>query len=399
MNIPQNVKDIVQCLHNNGYEAFIVGGCVRDLLLGKTPNDWDITTSATPHQVMGLFMRSIPTGIDHGTVTVLMKGEHYEVTTFRGEGAYSDGRRPDSVRFGVPLQEDLARRDFTINAIAMNPITGETYDPFNGTEDINKRVVRCVGNPLERFAEDGLRVLRAARFCAVLGFSLDPKTEAAIHFNIETFQKVSMERVYAEWQKLLTKAEYPSRGFEIMQRTGILEATCPMFGFEQAKENFMYAMDAIDEQRPDFVLRLASLFHYVRFTPVQVETWMRTFKASNEVRTRVVHLLNCYNPCVNNTPEGWRRWASKVGREHLDDALALYWTRSTGKVVHGIVDSTPLSLSELAINGNDVLSMGIQPKDVGRYLREALDKVLSDPSLNTKEDLTIQRCGFGINQT
>ncbi|MDB4992727.1 MAG: tRNA nucleotidyltransferase, partial [Myxococcaceae bacterium] len=225
-------------LAEKGKRGWVVGGCVRDLLLGREVSDWDIATDALPEEVVKIFPRVIPTGIQHGTVTVMVKGRGYEVTTLRGEASYSDGRRPDEVSFVDDIVKDLARRDFTMNAIAIDPTNGHVVDPFDGQKDLAARVLRAVGVPEERFSEDGLRVLRAARFVATLDVTLDPATEAAIRPTLDTFRKVSQERVRDEWVKAM-KANKPSRAFEVMRTTGILEITCPELllgvGLEQNK--------------------------------------------------------------------------------------------------------------------------------------------------------------------
>ncbi|HEX6240164.1 MAG TPA: hypothetical protein VFZ61_04705, partial [Polyangiales bacterium] len=210
--IPREVLELCRSLTARGYRAWIVGGCLRDLLLGRGAADWDLATDARPDQVAQVFPRVLPTGIAHGTVTVRHRGQSFEVTTLRGEGAYSDGRRPDSVSFVSDIEEDLSRRDFTVNAIAYEPVTCALFDPFGGQADLSRRLIRAVGAAERRFSEDGLRVLRAARFCASLEFQLDPDTEAAIAGTLDTFRKVSAERVRDEWMKAL-RARQPSRAF------------------------------------------------------------------------------------------------------------------------------------------------------------------------------------------
>ncbi|MCX7808954.1 MAG: hypothetical protein N2515_10120, partial [Deltaproteobacteria bacterium] len=240
LSVPREVRRICEILRAQGHGAWVVGGCVRDLLLGRPVQDWDIATTALPQEVMSIFRKTIPTGIAHGTVSVLMGGRPHEVTTLRAEGEYLDGRRPKEVRFGVSLKEDLARRDLTINAIAFDPIQRELIDPFGGQEDLKRGLIRAVGNPMERFAEDGLRPLRACRLAAVLGFAMDAETEAAIRPNLSVLAKVAIERVVEEWRKLL-RAERPSLGLKIMRRTGILGLHAPW-------------LEAIDEERFRFLL-------------------------------------------------------------------------------------------------------------------------------------------------
>src|SRR5262245_37320269 len=227
--VPPNVRAVCETLARAGHQAVTVGGAVRDALLGRTPGDWDVATSAHPEQVLVLFRHTVPTGLKHGTVTVVTgRGEHthVEVTTFRGEGAYSDGRRPDTVTFGVPLVEDLARRDLVVNAIAYDPVANAIHDPFGGRDDIAAKRLRAVGNAVDRFSEDALRVMRAVRFAAALEFELDPDTEAGIAPALPALANISKERISDELRKLLATRE-PSRGLRIAERTGIIALILP----------------------------------------------------------------------------------------------------------------------------------------------------------------------------
>lgn len=226
-SIPADVVALCARLQQAGHRAYVVGGSVRDLLLGRPVTDWDVTTSARPEQVQALFRKTIPTGVKHGTVTVVTRGRlPVEVTTFRGEGAYSDGRHPDQVEFVDDLRLDLERRDFTINAIALDPLTGTVHDPLCGRCDLERGVVRAVGAAGKRFHEDGLRSLRAVRFAAVLQFRLEDETFAAIPAALGTFRRVSSERVREELFKLLL-APRPSRGVELLRRSGLLSEVLP----------------------------------------------------------------------------------------------------------------------------------------------------------------------------
>ena len=223
--IPEGVQHCLDILRKAGCAAHPVGGCVRDLLLGRTPGDYDVCTSAYPEQVMGLFEHTVPTGIQHGTVTVLTEDGPVEVTTFRREGGYADGRHPDGVTFDVGLTQDLARRDFTINAMALGP-EGEVVDPFDGRDDLNAGIIRCVGEPDRRFAEDALRMLRAVRFAAQLGFAIAPETEEAIRRNAGRMARVSGERIKAELEKILL-SPHPERAGELL-RWGLLSHLWPV---------------------------------------------------------------------------------------------------------------------------------------------------------------------------
>lgn len=224
--IPAGVRGCLDTLRQAGYAAHPVGGCVRDLLLSRTPGDYDLCTSARPEQVMALFERTIPTGIQHGTVTVLTGDGPVEVTTFRREGGYADGRHPDGVAFDVGLTQDLARRDFTINAMALGP-EGEVVDPFDGRDDLNAGIIRCVGEPDRRFAEDALRMLRAVRFAAQLGFVIEPETEKAIQRNAGRMSQVSGERIKAEMEKMLL-SPHPERAGDLL-RWGLLAHLWPVY--------------------------------------------------------------------------------------------------------------------------------------------------------------------------
>ncbi len=224
--VPAGVLEVLGRLQDAGHEAYLVGGCVRDLVMGRVPSDWDVATQALPADVQRLFRKVIPTGVAHGTVTVLVPGGQVEVTTYRVETGYSDGRRPDRVEFRRDLVEDLARRDFTINAMAFDPKSGELRDPFGGLEDLARRTVRCVGNAVARFGEDGLRPLRAVRFATVLDFELEALTEAAIPGALPVFLKVAAERVRDEFLKLLL-ALGVERGLQLLEGTGLLGAAFP----------------------------------------------------------------------------------------------------------------------------------------------------------------------------
>src|SRR5579859_4480870 len=267
--VPAEVLGLCAQLRSHGKRAWIVGGCVRDLLLGRAVSDWDVATDARPPELLRIFPRAIPTGIAHGTVTVVLDGHPYEVTTLRGEGTYSDGRHPDWVEFVDDITADLARRDFTINAMALDE-EGRLIDPFDGRGDLSRGVLRAVGDPRARFAEDGLRPLRAARFVATLDLALDPATEQAIAPTVETYRNVASERVRDEWIKTM-KARKPSGAFEVMRRTGLLAVTCPELlegvGMEQnrwhAYDVWRHGLECMDACPPDPVLRVAALLHDV----------------------------------------------------------------------------------------------------------------------------------------
>ena len=434
--VPEDVRAICQRLKEHGKKAYIVGGCVRDLLLGKSAADWDVTTDAKPEEVTKIFPRVIPTGMQHGTVTVLMHGKHYEVTTFRGEGAYSDGRRPDSVEFVNDIVADLARRDFTVNAIALDPNDGHVIDPYEGRKDLERHVIRAVGVPLERFREDGLRVLRAARFSATLEFDLDPETEKAIEPSLDVYRKVSAERVRDEWVKAM-KAKRPSRAFDLMRTTGILGITCPEMlegvGMEQNKwhgyDVWRHGMECLDGCVGDPILRIAALLHDVgkprtRAFSDKTKDWTfyeherigaemadpicQRMRFSNEERERIVHLVR--NHLFHYTSE-WtdatvRRFIKRVGMDRLEDLYALNEAdvRAKGRdeapdlsaleglkahITRVIAQGAAFSTRDLAIGGHDLIrELGLTPGPIiGRTLAALLEEVLADPAKNERDTL------------
>ena len=428
--------DICKELRNSGERAWVVGGCVRDTLRGEQVNDWDVATTALPEKVQQTFRRVIPTGIDHGTVTVLWKGEAYEVTTLRGEGAYTDGRRPDSVVFVEDIDRDLARRDFTVNAIAYDPVDGHVADPFGGLDDMQAKVLRAVGEPSERFQEDGLRILRGARFVATLDFELEEATEAAFRGALDTFRKVSPERVRDEWMKAM-KAASPSRAFEVMRRTGILEVTYPelleQVGCEQnqwhAYDVWGHTMRVLDESVGSPMERVAALLHDVAKPRTRAmsdktndwtfyhhetvgadmaERWLRDYRFSNHERDLVVGLIRHHLICYTSewTDAAVRRFIKRVGTDTVDPLLRLgeadalgkgrdveqeleHLKELRGRIDKAIEEGSALSTQDLAVGGNDVIAHldgGAGPA-VGQILRELLDRVLEDPSLNTRDKL------------
>jgi tRNA nucleotidyltransferase (CCA-adding enzyme) len=435
--VPQDVFTITERLRSAGKRAWIVGGCVRDSLLGKAVADWDVATDALPKELMKLFPKAIPTGLQHGTVTLVMHGHHYEVTTLRGETTYSDGRRPDAVHFVEDIVHDLARRDFTINAIAVDPQSGELIDPFDGRKDIAAKIVRAVGKPFERFSEDGLRVLRAARFCATLEFELDPATFAAIAPTLDTFKKVSAERVRDEWLKAM-KANKPSRAFEVMRTSGILGVTCPELllgvGMEQNKwhsfDVWTHAMACMDACVGDPVLRVAALLHDVgkpKSRAFSDKTQDYTFydhdklgaeiadpicarlRFSNDERARIVALVRHHLFHYDDWSDAAvRRWIRRVGKERIEDLYVLNEADLRGKgpifkpdqdlaaltalkahVAKVLAEGAALTTRDLAIDGHALMKeVGLAPgRIIGQVLEALLELVIAEPALNTREAL------------
>ncbi len=443
-SVPAEVRELCARLREGGFRSWIVGGCVRDQLLAELNGtssaairgDWDIATSARPEQVQKLFRRVIPTGIQHGTVTVLAKHGSYEVTTLRGETTYTDGRHPDGVYFVDDIKDDLARRDFTINAIAYDPLDDQLIDPFDGALDLRARMLRAVGDPAVRFAEDGLRVLRGARFVATLEVELEAKTAQAIAPSLDSYRKVSAERVRDEWLKA-TKAKQPSRAFEVMKDHGLLAITAPELiesvGCEQNKYHaydvWGHAMHCLDNCPQSPVLRMAGLLHDVgkpRTRAFSDKTSDYTFyeherigaemtgplldrlRFSNDERTRIValvrHHLICYDGTWTDTAV--RRWVRRVSPELVEDLYSLSEAdvRSKGKdasvdlehiiqlkahVAKVIAEGAAFAVKDLALNGGEMMkALGIKPgPDIGRILRALLEEVVEDPSKNSKEVL------------
>jgi tRNA nucleotidyltransferase (CCA-adding enzyme) len=434
-HVPKDVFGICNKLRAAGKRSWIVGGCVRDSLLGKPVADWDVATDARPDELMRVFPRAIPTGLQHGTVTLVLGGHHYEVTTLRGEAAYSDGRRPDAVHFVEEIVSDLERRDFTINAMAVDPETGDLIDPFGGRQDLAKKSIRAVGRAVERFSEDGLRVLRAARFSATLEFELEASTFAAIEPTLGTFRRVSAERVRDEWVKTM-KARRPSRAFEVMRASGILGVTCPELlegvGMEQNKwhayDVWRHGMECMDACAGDPVLRIAALLHDVgkpRSRAFSDKTRDWTFydhdkigaeiaepicarlRFSNDERERIVALVRHHLFHYDRWSDAAvRRWIRRVGKERIEDLYLLNEADVRGKGETTEVDLAPLyalkahvekvlaegaalSTRDLAINGRDLMKeLGLSPgRIIGEVLEGLLEEVISEPALNEREAL------------
>jgi tRNA nucleotidyltransferase (CCA-adding enzyme) len=373
----------------SGHEAWLVGGGVRDLLLGQAPKDWDVATDAVPEQVVKLFRRVVPTGIAHGTVTVLVPGGQVEVTTFRAESAYEDGRRPGSVQFHRDLVADLARRDFTINALAFDPVGARFRDPFGGQEDLARRRVRCVGVAAERFGEDGLRPLRAVRFATVLAFELDPETEAAIPGALAVFDKVALERRRDELLKLLLSPGVV-RGLDLLRRTGLMDRLLP----EVAEAGDVERNTRVDRAMPVLEVRLAALLVAVSEADRALDRLRLPAKTVETVRALLAHPLSPETSTWDDAE--LRRWLVRVGPERWELARALAAATGAdsdgaiGRRLAGIVAARPpLSAKELALNGADIMKeLGVGPSPaIGEATRFLLDRVLERPDLNTPEQL------------
>jgi tRNA nucleotidyltransferase (CCA-adding enzyme) len=339
----------------------------------------------------------IPTGIEHGTVTVLSRGTSVEVTTYRTEGAYVDGRRPERVEFHDRIEADLSRRDFTVNAMAFDPLTADFRDPFGGLEDLGRRLVRCVGEPLHRFGEDGLRALRAVRFAAVLGFSLDPPTQTAIPRVLHVFRKVSAERILQELSKLLTSPN-PRVGLELLRSTGLLGEFLPEV-LEGDPAGFSQAVDAVERLDPDLELRLAALVRPL--AAPQRDAVLRRLKLPNRTQAKVKLLLEALDPLPDAqwTDAQLRALAARIGPEHVDPLLTLARActpyrsdelsliQSRARAV--LEKNPPLIPRDLAMNGEAIMkALAVGPSPViGAATRFLMQQVIEEPRRNTREQL------------
>lgn len=433
IQLPEKVNFIIDTIMKAGYEAYAVGGCIRDVILGRTPDDWDITTSAKPQQVKALFDRTIDTGIQHGTVTVMLDKEGFEVTTYRIDGEYEDSRHPKEVIFTANLLEDLKRRDFTLNAMAYNNQSG-LVDAFEGLVDIKRRVIRCVGDPMQRFGEDALRMMRAVRFSAQLGYEIDIKTLEAMKKLAPSLIRVSAERIQTELVKLLVSA-HPEK-LRIAYETEITKVILPEFDAcmetQQNNPHHCYSvgehtLKAMQEIRQDRILRLAMLFHDIgkpRTLTIDVEgivhfhghpdvsekitrDILKRLKFDNDTIYMVTNLVKYHDYDVEPVPKHVRRAILKAGEDIFPllfevkqadiKAQSSYMRMEKEKrlaavrQVYGeiIAQKQCISLKMLAVTGKDLMKeMDVQPgPEIGVMLRKLLDYVIEDPSRNEREIL------------
>ena len=432
IQVPEKVQKIIKTLQEHGYDAYAVGGCVRDSLLQRSPADWDITTSAKPLKVKELFRRTVDTGLKHGTVTVMEGKEGFEVTTYRIDGEYEDSRHPKEVIFTADLKEDLRRRDFTINAMAYNDRTG-LVDIFGGIEDLRGHVVRCVGNAEERFTEDALRILRAVRFSAQLGFSIEEETKKAAKELAPTLRKISAERIQTELVKLVTSPhpEYLRTAYEL----GITEIILPEFDAamrtEQNTPHHCYntgdhTLKAMESVRADKILRLALLFHdlgkaQTRTTDDQgrdhfyghpqkseelAKKRLRRLRFDNDTIKKVSMLVRFHECPWECTPKSIRKALSRTDAQLFPlliemrraDVMAQSEYRREEKlsrldkieeIYREIIRKQEcISIKMLAVTGKDLIEAGMKPgKELGDTLDKFLEMVLEDPEKNSKEYL------------
>lgn len=430
MEMPKSVQNVLRELENAGYEAWCVGGCVRDTLLGRTPGDWDVTTSALPEETMAVFApHAFPTGLQHGTVTVRSEHESIEVTTYRVDGEYTDHRRPASVTFTRSLKEDLARRDFTVNAMAMDA-RGTLCDPFGGQEDLKNGILRCVGEPDKRFGEDALRILRGLRFAVVLDFAIEEETAAAIHRSREDLGSIAVERIAVELFKLLEGRAAARILREYPDVIGVFwPEILPMVGFEQRNPHHCYdvwehTLHALDAVPQDGVLRCAMLLHDIGkpscFTEDEngvghfyghaavseqlANAMLHRLKCGNELRERIVKLVAWHDRDIPRTDKAIRRALRQLGEEDLRRLLAVKRGDNLGQAAEYrgrqkeidrgeeilndlLAQNACFSLQQLAVNGHDMLTLGLTGPAIGRTLNALLDAVVNGDVPNEREEL------------
>lgn len=433
IDMPENANRIIHILQGAGYEAYIVGGCVRDAVLNKVPDDWDITTSAKPMEVKALFDRTIDTGLQHGTVTVMFGKEGYEVTTYRVDGKYEDHRRPNSVTFTSSLIEDMKRRDFTINAMAYNDDEG-IVDHFHGIDDLEARIIRCVGKPSERFDEDVLRILRAVRFSAQLDFEIDENTKNAIRNQAGFLEDISAERIAVELTKLLM-SDHPERlitAYELGVTRVVLPEFNAMMETPQVNKHHAYnvgehTVRVVREVPKDKVLRWAALLHDVAkpITRTNDGQWdhfyghnekgvemaeevLRRLKLDNATIERVKRLVYWHDYGMGELPKirSFRKALNKMGPDLFEDfayikradilAQSDYHREDKlhnlevlkGYYKEVVENNQCVTLKDLAVTGKDLIDMGIKPgPQMGELLNMLLEKVLEEPELNEREKL------------
>lgn len=432
IQLPEKVGRIIGTLQEHGYEAYAVGGCIRDSILGREPEDWDITTSAMPEETKALFDKTFDTGIQHGTITVLLEKEGFEVTTYRIDGKYEDSRHPKEVTFTRNLREDLLRRDFTINAMAYNETDG-LVDIFGGLEDLEAGMIRCVGTAKERFKEDALRILRGVRFAAQLGFDIEEDTRQGMKELAWTLQNISAERIQVELVKMITskRPEMLREAYELGMTRIVLPEFDQLMTTGQETPHHMYSvgehtLHAMKNIRADKILRLAMLLHDMGKPALKTvdeagvahfkkhaleseriaENVLRRLKFDNDTIRKVTRLVRCHDLRMPATAKSVRRAMNQIGEELFPyymevrraDVLAQSMYQREEKIenldqieelYHQIVeDGDCVSLEDLAVTGRDLIASGMKPgKKIGEKLEELLKLVIEDPKLNTKEEL------------
>lgn len=432
LQMPEACRQIIDRLKENGHRAYAVGGCVRDALLGQQPHDWDITTSALPQQILALFPEYpvIETGLQHGTVTLVINHEPFEITTFRIDGDYSDGRHPDSVRFTASIEEDLARRDFTINAMAYNDEDG-LIDPFGGRDDLAQKQIRCVGDPERRFSEDALRLFRAVRFSAVLGFSIHSDTLRALHRLSPTITLVAKERIFSELKKTLTA---PQAAEALRTAPELLFSAVPQLAcIRDVPQNSRYhiydvwehTLHALEASSPDCTVRLALLLHdtgkgvcrtvgadgrdhfygHAGKSAAIARDALHTLRCDNKTLHDVVKLVELHDLHFPMRPAKFRRLLASVGYELFYKLIDVSKADSLAHAPEFIPERLAaldeallearrlekenycLSLKQLAVNGRDMAELGLHGQEIGQVLHQLLDEVILGQQINDRDRL------------
>lgn len=447
LSIPKKLTDFARIFNDNNFKCYLVGGAVRDMIMGIKAHDYDIATDAKPEDVMRIFRKVIPTGIAHGTVTVHIFGMELETTTFRTESDYSDGRHPDKIEFAATIEEDLSRRDFTMNAIAYDILNKKIVDPFEGQKDIKNKTIRTVGNALERFTEDGLRPVRALRFASQLGFLIEEETFKSISIPsvLEKTRSISPERFRDEFCKILSTNK-PSVGLKLLEQTGILSMFIPEFtpcrnciqkdvrGFHEfdVADHNLYACDGAPKD--NLIVRLAAFFHDIgkpesrsteiisgnevvhfhgheKISEKKTIRAMTNLKFSNDEIKKVSHLVkeHMFHYESSWTNAAVRRFIIRIGTENLDNLILLRLADTHGMHNTPVIEGSPswnnivelkkrieeilsensaLSLKDLKVNGNDLMQEGIpRGKELGMILRELFETVTDSPKMNERETL------------
>jgi len=433
IKIPTDVNRILDLLSIHGYDGYVVGGCVRDNILNKSPNDWDICTNCTPEKMLDIFssFKVIPTGLKHGTVTIVIQDKNYEVTTYRIDGEYKDGRHPEEVIFTTELKEDLKRRDFTINAMAYNHRHG-LVDYYGGIEDIINKKVKCVGDPIKRFSEDYLRMLRGIRFSTQLEYDLDRETFNAIKKLSQNITYISVERIREELNKIL-RSNTPSKGIQLLNTTNLLKYILPELEmcveFQQhnpyhKEDLFNYILSVVDHTENNLILRLSALFYHIgkpvafNLAEEDIDNFYKHHIKSYEITKKIMKRLKYDNKSIEQvaalvkehmsiyekaTDKTIKRLINRVGTENIDKLFQLQIAdvRATSKEsdINSILkikervkkilnEKQPLSIKDLKISGSDLLEAGVsEGKQIGIVLNDLMEIVLENPELNRKENL------------
>lgn len=387
--IPQTVKTLINILEASSFEAYAVGGCVRDSLMNQTPNDWDICTSALPDRMKQCFknFRAVETGLKHGTLTVIVDGEPYEITTFRKDGEYRDHRHPEQVEFVSDLQTDLSRRDFTVNAMAVHPEKG-VVDFYGGIDDLNKKLIRCVGNPDLRFTEDALRIMRGVRFASTLGFSIEEETEKSILKNAHLLKEIAAERIIVELKKTVTgkNAPYIMKKYREVFAQRIPE----MLKYSDEKWNVL--CDFLGKLPYDVSLRLSLLYSGIETD--EIKNSLKNLKFEKAIQEEVVALKESLNIELSPELPSMCRFLNKLGEERAKKALllreSLYGSQEESfKCMEQVLsEKICFTLRDLAVNGNDLCELGLKSgREIGETLNFLLEKVMNGEISNEKTAL------------